>query len=244
MNFDFDQETSPLPNIGLVVLQTDETIEQDFRQLFPSDRVNLYVTRIPSGDEVTRESLAQMEIDLPRAVSLLPKDIDFDAIGYGCTSGASVIGSERIGDLCRSNASVGPVTDPVRALLAACSDLNVTRLAFLSPYIESVSQGLRDVLDENRVKTPIFGSFNEADDATVAKIARASLVEAARKLAQTGDVDALFMSCTNLKTLNLIEELEEDLGMPVLSSNLVLAKHLADLSRISIDFRSALTGSD
>ena len=42
-------------------------------------------------------------------------------------------------------------------------------------------------------------------------------------------LDALFISCTNLRTLDVIEEIEQKTGMPVLSSNLVLAWHLLDL---------------
>jgi len=48
------------PQIGLIILQADETIELDFRRLFPLD-VELFVTRIPSGEEVTSETLAAME---------------------------------------------------------------------------------------------------------------------------------------------------------------------------------------
>ena len=44
------------------------------------------------------------------------------------------------------------------------------------------------------------------------------------------DCDGLFLSCTNLRTLDVIEEMEARLGMPVLSSNQVLAWHLFRLA--------------
>ena len=231
--FPFETEISPLPNIGLIVLQTDETIEQEFRQIFPSDRANLYVSRIPSGAEVTKDTLGQMANALPRAASLFP-DLPFAAIGYGCTSGASVIGSENISNMIKSETKAKAVSDPVHALLHACQTRNLKRIAFLSPYIESVSQTLRDVLSANGIETPIFGSFDEADDATVARIDAASIQTAALALAKDREVDAIFMSCTNLKTLPLIAPLEEELGMPVLSSNLVLAEHLAELASVEM----------
>jgi len=56
-NFPFKTKVSPLPNIGLIVLQTDETIEQDFRKMFAPEHANLYITRIPSGAEVTNDTL-------------------------------------------------------------------------------------------------------------------------------------------------------------------------------------------
>ena len=53
---------------------------------------------------------------------------------------------------------------------------------------------------------------------------------AAKTLAQEAVVDGIFLSCTNLRTMDLICPLEAELGMPVLSSNLVLAWHLTQLS--------------
>jgi len=231
--FPFTTETSPLPNIGLIVLQTDETIEQEFRRIFPSDRVKLFVSRIPSGAEVTRETLAEMSNALPQAAALLP-DIDFDAIAYCCTSGASVIGPEKIAELTKSTAKTKNVTDPVSALVHSCETSNLTRLAFLSPYIETVSQTLRDVLNTQNISTPVFGSFNEADDATVAKIDTGSLRNAALSLTKGAEVDGLFMSCTNLKTLDLIGPLQAETGIPVLSSNIALAHHLSALTGVPI----------
>lgn len=234
MTFEFRTESSQLPNLGLIVLQTDETIEQDFRRLFPHDLVNLYVSRIPSGAEVTRSTLSQMEADLPHSVSLFPSGMKFAAVGYGCTSGASVIGSNRIKTLVRKNKKVANVTDPVRALVTRCAELEIRKLALLSPYIEAVSQSLRAALELEGVSTPVFGSFDEADDATVAQISKGSLRDASIKLAEGSGVDALFISCTNLKTLPLIGELQQALSMPVLSSNLVMAQHMAQLANVKI----------
>ena len=46
------------PPIGLIVLQTDETIERDMRRMLGD--APLYVTRVPSAPVVTSETLQQM----------------------------------------------------------------------------------------------------------------------------------------------------------------------------------------
>ncbi len=56
------------------------------------------------------------------------------------------------------------------------------------------------------------------------------LADAARSVARRGDADALFLSCTNLRTLDVLAPLSQELAMPVLSSNACLAWHMATLS--------------
>lgn len=217
--------------IGLIALQADETIERDFRRLLPDD-AELLVSRVPSGDEVSAESLAQMEGHLTGAASLLPRAALLSVVGYGCTSGAAQIGAERIAALVRQGADVGPVTEPLSALIAACRALNIATLAVLSPYVESVSAKLFAALNEQGIEVRVFGSFAEAEEAKVVRIAPQSIAEAAQSLVQGTSVDALFLSCTNLRTLDIIAPLEATTGLPVLASNQVLAWHLLQLAKI------------
>lgn len=240
--FSFDTAPRRHPAMGLIALQTDERVEVDARQLLPQS-VDLMVTRVPSGLDVTPQTLAQMEGDLPQAAALLPGGVNFDVIAYGCTSGSAQIGPERVAERVRSGARTAHVTDPVSALVAACRALGLRRLALLSPYVEDVSDRLRQVLAQQGVETPVFGSFAEAEEARVARITPASVVQAARKLMAGAPVDALFLSCTNLNTLPAIAELERELGLPVLSSNLVLAWHMLALTgaRVPLPFDCALS---
>jgi len=211
--------------LGLIVLQSDETVEEDFRRLVPRS-IRLLVSRVPSGAEVTPETLGAMEGHLTEAAALFPEGAWFDAVGYACTSGTAQIGADRVAERVRAGARTRGVTNPVTALVEACRSEGLGRIAFLSPYMESVSDRIRTVLDEAGVETPVFGTFGVPEEAKVARIDAASIRDAARSLAATGGVDALFMSCTNLNTLGVIAPLEAELGLPVFSSNLVLAWHM------------------
>ena len=130
----------------------------------------------------------------------------------------------------RAGCQTAQVTDPVSALLHMCRKHDVKRLAFLSPYIESVSSILHDVLTEAGIETRAFGAFNEGDDAKVARIDPAYTKRAAIELAKSADVDAVFMSCTNLKTYDVLAEISAEAGMPAFSSNSALAAHLGELA--------------
>ena len=67
--------------MGLIVLQADETIEHDMRRILPLDGVATYVSRVPSGAEVSGETLAAMEAELSGAARLFPSPARFDVVG-------------------------------------------------------------------------------------------------------------------------------------------------------------------
>jgi len=56
-SYDIVDRIGTKATLGLIVLHPDETIEHDFRRLLPLDDVSLYVSRIPSGPEVSGDSL-------------------------------------------------------------------------------------------------------------------------------------------------------------------------------------------
>jgi len=80
--FTYESDVTTSPALGLIVLQTDERIESDFRQLIPVG-VRLHISRVPSQPDVTPEALATMEAHIAGAANLLPGAIGFDALGYG-----------------------------------------------------------------------------------------------------------------------------------------------------------------
>ena len=222
MAFPYTRAADPRPKLGVIALQADRTLEDDMRRLLPRE-VSLLVSRVPSGLDVTPDTLAAMEGHLSTSAALFPEGHAFDAVGYGCTSGTAQIGAVQVAAKVRAGAQAHAVTEPVSALIAACAALTIQRIAILSPYVVSVSDCLRAVLQDAGIATPTLGSFDEAEEAAVSQIDAPSILAAAETLMRGAEVEALFLSCTNLRTLDVITPLEATLGCPVLSSNLVLA---------------------
>jgi maleate isomerase len=213
--------------LGLIVLQVDETIEQDFRRIFAADGYALYVSRIPSGDELTPETIAQMGIDLPQAASLLPPAVDFDVVGYACTSGTTLIGPNKVAELIKGACRTRFTANPLNAACDALTALDVRSFGLVSPYIESVAGSMKTVFEERGFAVPASISFGEEVEARVARIDPASIRAAALEIGGKPGVEAVFLSCTNLRTLDIIDDLEADLGLPVVSSNLAMAWQMA-----------------
>ncbi len=218
--------------LGVVLLQTDEVVEQEFPLLLGDAAVRLHYSRVPSLPEVTPENLATMEAALPAAVGLLPAAVPFDVIAYACTSGSTVIGEARVADIVRSLHPGIAVTNPMTAAKAALKALAVRRLGFVTPYVAEVSAAMRDNLAAAGLETVSFGSFEVAEDGIVARMTPRCVLQAMLTVGQAADCDGVFVSCTNLRAAGVIEEAEARLGKPVVTSNQALAWHMLRLAGI------------
>ena len=98
------------------------------------------------------------------------------------------------------------------------STLGCRKINFVSPYQESVTKSLRDHLHANNFIIQNQISFNESDDKNVARISDKDSLEAIIEVGKQ-DCEAVFISCTNLKTFKIINEAEKVLDKPVISSN-------------------------
>lgn len=232
LTFDTDAGFGTRATLGVIVLETDETLEPEFARMSAQDGVALYHSRIPMVTEIRPDTLARMERDLPAAARLLPASLEFDVIGYGCTSASSVIGSDRVAKALQSVFPKARISDPLAAILAAGRRLGVHRLGFVTPYVPEVSQRMRQRLEQGGFAIAGFGSFQEGDDRVVARITEAAIAEAAQRVAASAPCDAVVISCTNLRCLRVIPQIEARIGVPVISSNQALGWHMLRLAGI------------
>ena len=230
LEFSTDAGLGQKARIGLIVLQTDQTIEHEFRQMLPSDEVALYHSRIPNAMEVTPQTLRQMQLDLPTAAGLLPTSFGFDAVGYACTSGATMIGEARVDQMIRDLHPTARTSNPITACKAALFALGLRRIALVTPYAPDVTLEMQANLQQAGFQTTAVATFNDSDDFTVARITTESIRKAITTIGARAEVDGVFVSCTSLRSLGVIAEAEAQIGKPVIASNQVLAWHLARLA--------------
>lgn len=224
-----DPDKAPL---GLIVLQADETIENEFRRYFAHAPNPIFVSRVPSGEKLTHSSITEMRAELVAAADLFPKGLAYPVVGYGCTSASAIIGSKEVERLVQKSCNATSVTNPLLATTELCASRGVSRLALVSPYVEEVNTPLRNVFAQNGVDMPVFGSFGESVESNVVRISPTSIIEAALKLGADPNVDGVFLSCTNLRTYGLLELIEKRLKKPVFSSNQALVWHMTYLANI------------
>ena len=228
--YDLENPQSRPPTLGLVVLQSDETIEDEFRNYLQNTRVQLYHTRIESGVTVSPLTLQAMESKIKTAVGLFPPEICFNVIGYACTSASTLIGEKRVEDLIISEKPKILVTNPATAAKSALKALGINRVAILTPYTIEITYDIVKLLETEDFLVPCVTTFNEEVESKVARIKPESILAAVEKISESCHVDAIFISCTNLRCARIITEAERRTRIPVLSSNLTLLWHMLQLA--------------
>lgn len=231
LHYELDHGFGAQGRLGLIVLSTDETLENEARRLLAGKPVSLLHSRIRSEPEVTPAALRMMEGRLGDSAALLPEGLD--VVGYGCTSGAMVIGPDRVARLVGAAQPGARVTNPLSAAIAALRAVGARRIALLTPYVASVNTPLRAAFEAAGLDVVAEASFHQRDDRSVARIAERDVLTGIKSLGNTADCDAIFASCTNLRTLGILRDAEAATGRPVVSSNLALIWHMLRLAQVA-----------
>jgi len=237
LEFSTDSGFGARARVGLVVLENDQTVEAELSRLWP-DGVAAFATRIAMEDRVTPETLLGMEERIPEAAKLLPPALCLDVVGYGCTSAATLIGEERVSSALRVAHPDVPNTNPISAVLSALSALSAQQVVVVTPYSAEVTSGITGLLGERGLEVVAAGSFLEESDATVARMTEETVADGVRQLVRAAEEatgrrpEAAFVSCTSLRAFGVAGALENELGVPVVSSNLAFGWHLLRLAGI------------
>lgn len=221
-------EPGYVKQLGLIVLQSDITIEDEFRFYFADQPVSLLVNRIPFENEVNAETLKTMESYLGQTMSLFPIETEFDSLGYACTSGAMHIGGDNIARLVAEQRVCRQVSNPLDAAIAAFQAVGARKIAYLGPYSEAVCSAMISRFVAAGIQVKASASYHEPLDTLVGRISPQSIQRDAIQLVKDNpDIDAVFIACTNMKCAHIIPEIEAHTGITALSSNQALAWDMA-----------------
>jgi maleate isomerase len=218
----------PRPQRGVgVVAPFDFALDRELWRWVP-DEVSLHLTRTPFVPVEVSLDLARLVSEhetLADAVRTLTA-ISPEVVAYACTSGSFVggIAGERAMCAAMTRSGAVPSVTTSGALLEALAELGVRRVALVTPYTVSVTRALESYVAEAGVA--VSGCSFMGLTRHIWKVPYRDVVDMARTAARGRSpggavADALFISCTNLPTYDVIPQLEAELRMPVLSANQV-----------------------
>jgi len=201
--------------LGLIVPSWNTVNEYEFQQVIhPAMSVHAMRIKITADDE---ENYSWMGTQVPAAAQLLAQ-AKVQVICYGCLAGGFVKGpghdQQIIKDIEAATgihgvAAAAAVVDALRAL-------QVTRVSVASPYEPWLNEKLRQYLNAFGIEVLALKGLGSQAHASFTPQQNAALAaEVDRPESQ-----AIFIACSNFRTLEFIEPLEKKLDKPVVSSNL------------------------
>ena len=230
--FETSQIIGSRARIGLVVLATDYTIEHEMRMLVNLPGVDIYHARIANSPNISPDSLRAMEPLITATAELILPGDTLDVLAYACTSASIVLGTSTVAKNLNAAKPEAKTTNPAFAAFEAFAAFGAKRIAVLTPYSKNVNAIVQKSLEDVGFDVPVFGSFNEPHDPTVAAIDSQSLKTGIARITEGQDVDAIFISCTSVRIVADVAAIETELDIPVISSNHALAWHCLRLAGI------------
>lgn len=208
--------------IGLLVPAPCRVMEQDFARWLP-DGGRLHVNRLNAPaqrPDDMEENLRAMSFGLEEVARLVDL-AEPDVVAFGCTSGSFLRGpawDEMILQKLRSSVRASRVVLTARASVDALKALGVRRIAVATPYPEKINEQLRRYLEHFGFEIGGFEAIDAWKGGTIARLAPSVAVDLARRAAEGGG-DAVFVSCTNFRAGEAIDEIKKVTGLPVVTAN-------------------------
>ena len=209
------------PRIGLITLGSDFRIEKDFNNVVYGKSIDLYVNRIHCYNPLTNETLAKMADDITDVTKDILPDQKIDCVAYGCTSGTVAAGFDTIKSKINLAKPDAKVTTPITSTIKALKKLGIKKISIFTPYTKAINDSVVNYFKKENIIINSLTYFDIASDLDIGKVDKDYLFKILSNL-DLDDSEALFISCTALPALDLINKLEKKLNKIVLSSNQTL----------------------
>ncbi|MBC3192678.1 ACT domain-containing protein [Pseudonocardia sp. C8] len=210
------------PGSGVgVIVPYDFALDRELWRWVP-DASSLHVTRTPFVASPVTADQARAISD-PEPVRRATRDVlvpEPGVVAFACTSGSfvdGVTGERALVDVMHDAGAAHAITT-AGALVAACTALGAQRISVVTPYVDDLTGKLEQFLAAHGIAT-----VERIGLGLLGQIWRVSYSEVVRavRAADDPDAQAVFISCTNLATYDVIAELEREVGKPVLTANQV-----------------------
>jgi len=203
--------------IGSIYPAPGCTGETEFHQMAP-EGVAICTTRIPL-EHTTPESLIKMA-DYIEEASMLLSQAKVDVIAFCCTSGSLIKGAGYDREIIQRIESLVhiPATTTATSVVEGLKVMGIEKVVVATPYSDEVNQKERLFLESHSFKVQDIRGLGIINPREMADVEPGVIYKLAKGMI-SDTTDGVFISCTGLGIINIIEILESDIQKPVITSN-------------------------
>ena len=213
----FDKGRHSRAKIGFILMSTDLAAESDFFDISPKD-VAIHITRLKTDEHTTNETLSKHIEFMADAASRIQPDTKPEVISYSCTSGSIVIGEEKIKEEIKKGA---PYTIPmtlVTGVVDALRELKVKNLVVGTPYLDEINTKEAEFLNNKGFSVLNIQGLNLTKGIEFGTVTPDYWIKFAEEINEES-ADAIFLSCGGIRSTEVIDQIEQITGKPVITSN-------------------------
>lgn len=203
--------------LGVIVPSCNVILEPELYKMVP-EGISVHFARARILED-TPEELQKMVDDAPNAAQKLAH-AKVNAIAFGCT-GASLfkgLGFDlQIAKKIEDTTGIAATTTST-AVVAALKELGIKKVSVATAYEEWLNEKEKEFLEKNGFKVLNIKGLGIPDPEELARVHPEVAYELAREVDKE-EADGIFISCTDFRTIEILEVLEHDSGKPVVSSN-------------------------
>ena len=230
----FDKGRHHRAKIGYVLLATEQVIQDDVMRLRP-DGVGIHFTRAAIPDSITNETLAaQADLLAQCAGDLLP-DGTLDVVCYACTSGSLVIGEKRVFAELNKGAPKAKATSLITGAMRGLQTVGARKIVVATPYLDEINQAEKDYMQAAGFEVLDIQGLNLEKDSDMVRVAPHYIRDFAVSIDQP-QAQAIFISCGALRSLDVVDEIEQATNKPVICSNQAMIWDTLRLAGINDQF--------
>lgn len=202
---------------GLIVPSSNTTMEAEFWKM-ASGWATIHTARMRLR-KITIDELKEMEGEmLEQALRLADSEVNI--IGYGCTSGSLIKGKDHGRELEKkiTDKTGIPAVTTAQAVIEALKKLQIKKLCVATPYTREINELEQRFLEQNEINVLQIKGMDLADNREIGSKDTNVAYRLSKQVYLPG-AQGIFISCTNLRTIEVIDRLEKELNVSVISSN-------------------------
>lgn len=207
-------------HVGVLVPWANMVVEEELPRLCPDGVVFHYARLVPPGrtTALNEAFLDGLRTALPDALASLGR-LPLDGVLLACTSEGFT----------RPDSYAPGLVSAFDALTSVLDRLGAKQVALVTPYPQAITDREEDAFASREITVTARASLGRDD--SYARVTVGEIMALVSGIDPHGlaEAEALVLSCTGWHTLGVIPRLEQDLGLPVISSNLAMARYSAEL---------------
>ncbi len=196
------------PRVGLIALASDFMIEKDFTKVISGKKIDFFVNRIKCYNPLTSKNLIKMSKEVTKVTRELLPAQKIDCVAYGCTSGTIAAGFKSIERKIKKAKPSAKVVTPSTAAIKALRKMKIKKISLFTPYPKKLNDEVCDFFKSENFIITSNSYFNIKSDIDIGKVDPDYLFKVLTKMDHK-NADALFVSCTALPILSILNKLEK-----------------------------------